>query len=417
MMRARTWLYVAVALTLPFSSLAQEPNVDRVEDNLATTNQELQSAVANQKQLETDVAQQLLAESEITTKLVAAARDVVAGEQALITTNDKMMELEAEEKMIRRNLLSKQESLSKLLAALQVLEQNPPPAFVVAPGDIVAALRGAMMFGAVVPEMRDDALRLINQLERQKSIRQELLVNQNEAKRQLAALQTQHMELNALLVNRQNQLKQTQNELAEQQKRASELAKKSKNLEELLNKLQTEETNRIAKLTAKAKAEEDERARQLALAPPTQPMSQRKGTLDYPVQGQILGTFGSDNGVGGTLNGITIAVREGFQVRSPVDGKVKFAGRFRSYGELIIINAGEGFLVLIAGLENISVKLGQTLRAGEPIGMMGQSAHSGLTIGQKSVTKSPILYVELRKNGKPIDQQGWWIGSRKEANQ
>ena len=96
---------------------------------------------------------------------------------------------------------------------------------------------------------------------------------------------------------------------------------------------------------------------------------------------------------------------------APSDGWVAYAGHFRGYGQLLIINAGEGYHVLLAGMEKIAVDVGQFVRAGEPVGTMGAQATQSTMIGNPSESAKPILYVEFRKNGDAINPRPWWAGN------
>jgi septal ring factor EnvC (AmiA/AmiB activator) len=93
-----------------------------------------------------------------------------------------------------------------------------------------------------------------------------------------------------------------------------------------------------------------------------------------------------------------VATRAQAQVISPADGKVEFAGPFRSYGQLLILDAGEGYLVLMAGMKEISADMGQSVRAGEPVGIMGKGPSSVTLLGDQIQEARPVLYVEFRKN-------------------
>src|SRR5690606_2996461 len=94
-------------------------------------------------------------------------------------------------------------------------------------------------------------------------------------------------------------------------------------------------------------------------------------------------------------------------VTAPVDGSILYAGPFRSYGQLLILNAGEGYHIVLAGIDRISVSPGQTVLAGEPVGLMGEArTASAVAFGDGSA--SPELYVEFRKDGKPVDPAPWW---------
>ena len=82
-----------------------------------------------------------------------------------------------------------------------------------------------------------------------------------------------------------------------------------------------------------------------------------------------------------------------------------YAGEFRSYGQILIINGGGGYHVLLAGLSQIDVQVGQFVLAGEPIGVMVAAPK---TTSTKSQDIAPVLYVEFRKNQRPIDPGPWW---------
>ena len=120
-----------------------------------------------------------------------------------------------------------------------------------------------------------------------------------------------------------------------------------------------------------------------------------KGKLPIPARGKIVMKYGEQKVKGVSSKGITIATRENAQVISPFDGAVVFAGPFRGYGNMIIVEHGEGYLSLLAGLGSIDVELGQMLLAGEPVGVMPQEQNAE-------------LYVEIRKDNQPINPTAWF---------
>jgi len=106
-----------------------------------------------------------------------------------------------------------------------------------------------------------------------------------------------------------------------------------------------------------------------------------------------------------------IKTRYGAQITSPTDGWVVYAGKFRTYGQLLIIKAGDGYHVLLAGLSRIDVQSGQFVLAAEPVGTMKSAP--GLRAGKNS----PRLYVEFRKDGRPINPRPWWSASSRQRVQ
>ncbi len=144
---------------------------------------------------------------------------------------------------------------------------------------------------------------------------------------------------------------------------------------------------------------------------PAIPFSDARGKLPLPAQGRRALTFGEKTQFGGQSKGMVIETRPSAQVTSPCDGWVVYAGEFRSYGQLLIINAGDGYHVLLAGLSQIDVQPGQFVLTAEPVGTM--------SVGQKNSTSAPVsgpvLYVELRKDGRPIDPDPWWASGQQKV--
>jgi septal ring factor EnvC (AmiA/AmiB activator) len=145
---------------------------------------------------------------------------------------------------------------------------------------------------------------------------------------------------------------------------------------------------------------------------PAIPFASAQGKLPLPAQGRRALSFGDRTQYGGQSKGTVIETRYAAQITSPCDGWVVYAGEFRSYGQLLIINAGGGYHVLLAGLSQIDVRSGQFVLAAEPVGTM-----SG---GQKNTPSSaqisgPVLYVEFRKDGRPIDPGPWWASGQQKV--
>ena len=128
--------------------------------------------------------------------------------------------------------------------------------------------------------------------------------------------------------------------------------------------------------------------------------AKNKLRLDLPVGGKIIEVFGELDGIGLKSKGINIITPSGAQVFSSFDGKVLYANNFRNFGPVLIIDHGDGFNTLMMGLERIDVKIGQNLLTGEPVGVMKELKPS-------NKHASPELYLELRRNGKPVNPLAW----------
>jgi septal ring factor EnvC (AmiA/AmiB activator) len=148
---------------------------------------------------------------------------------------------------------------------------------------------------------------------------------------------------------------------------------------------------------------------------PAIPFHLAKTRLPMPAQGRRVLSFGEKTQYGGQSKGLVLETRTGAQITSPCDGWIVYAGEFRSYGQLLIINAGGGYHVLLAGLSQIDVQPGQFVLAAEPIGTM--SGSPGQNAAAKTQTSAPVLYVEFRKEGRPVDPDPWWVETRQEGHQ
>ena len=411
----RNRLLSAASVLALLQGIAHGQTVDPTAQ-LGQVEQSLKDSSDKQAALANDIETAIKAQAEISDKLIVLAKTLESQQSAVQTADQKLKKLGAESIIIRSTLAEKQDQLSELLAGLQRLEQNPPPALVVEPQNILQALRGAMMFGAVVPEMRDQAQNLQNDLHRLEVIKTETEDTKKSQEAALQALAVSQIELIKLQTEKKAFAASSAKSLTDEKLRSAELAKQAKNLKQLLAALEEEKKKAEALKTAEAKAlEETERKKREALMRPMMVFTEAHGKLDYPVQGDKLKQFGEDNGLGGTSDGLAIAASADSTVISPVDGRVEFAGPFRSYGQLLILNVGEGYLVLLAGMNQISAEIGQSIRAGEPLGQMGKGPSSVALIGSETNNAQPVLYIEFRKNNDPVDPSPWWIGGRKEA--
>ena len=405
----------AVSMTLAASGFDAEAAGDQ-ESQLGTVEQQLQSSKAEQERIAVEIAAALQEQEDISAKLVDISQRIQSQEASISGSEARLLKMNQEEVVILSDLAEKQDVLSELLAGLQRLEQNPPPALVVEPNDVLAALRGAMMFGAIVPELRDEARALSQKLARLEDLRAGVRQRKAALSADIERLQASRDDLKGL-VDRKRQLVAAANtELDGERQRTADLAGKAQTLKQLIASLAEDQKRQEVEKAKQAAAEAlNAKRQQDAREQPKIALADAKGRLAYPAQGQILKRFGDDDGLGGTLHGLVIATRETAQVTAPADGRVEFSGPFRSYGQVLILNAGGGYHVLLAGMDRISAQTGEFLRAGEPVGQMGNGPSSVTLLGDVIQDKRPVLYIEFRNNIEAIDSSPWWIGGRQEA--
>jgi septal ring factor EnvC (AmiA/AmiB activator) len=418
----RTFLVAVAALAAGTSWVAAQ-----TADDLSTIEQQIDASRTLQEQMSAEREAIMREQEALSQKLIALAEKIQSREAAILAAEERLAELSAEQLRIHSGLASRREEISRLLAGLQRIERNPPPALVVEPTDVLSALRSAMMFGTIVPELRQEAASLSAQLGRLQTLEAQTKTEQDQLKDHVVRLLQSRQEMTDLQARKKSLLADTLERLKAEKERASELAAKAQDLKQLLSNLEAERLKAEAAEKARAEAEartaaelkaKAEAQARLEAAKKLQPrlaFSDTRGRLQYPAQGQILKAYGANDGFGGTTRGVFVATRADAQVVTPVDGRVEFSGPFRSYGQLLILNTGGGYHVLLAGLGEITAEQGQFLQAGEPVGIMGKSAAPGTLTGDQLQDGRPVLYIEFRKNGEAIDSSPWWIGGFAQA--
>jgi septal ring factor EnvC (AmiA/AmiB activator) len=417
---------VLLALTLSAAAGMSE-DAPPLQGDLDTVERELAQSREQQERIRAGIEAGVREQEELSAKLVTIAGDIQGSEAALSAAEGRILELSKEAVVIRAALAEKQDVLSDLLAGIQRLDRNPPPALVVEPHDVLSALRGAMMFGAIVPEMREEAAALAGKLARLDEIKASVEAEKQDMAARIEDLEKARTDIAALTARKKELLADANRSLKEENRRARELAGRAKTLAQLLadlaeeksraeaERLEAEAAARTEREKAEAAAAAERRRIEDALRAPRLAFADARHKLPYPAQGRIVKNFGEDDGLGTSLRGIVIATRDGAQVIAPADGEVEFAGPFRSYGQLLILNTGGGYHVVMAGMNLVSAELGQHVRAGEPVGTMGRSPAPVILTGGELPEEAPALYVEFRKNGEAIDSAPWWVGDVKEA--
>ena len=350
---------------------------------------------------------------DLSQRLIATAQSVKAREAMITAAEQRIVALDQEEGRLTANLVRRRAQLADLLVGLQRLERNPPPPLVTRPDDALAAIRGAMVLGSIVPALERETALLNREIARLAEVRAAKRSELDDLAQNVARLGEARSELVSLLARKQTLISGTRARHAQERERVQALADKARSLSQLLDSIA--EQRRLGLLKEHADKEAAERRREELVNRPHVAFAAALGRIDYPAQGQILRDFGASDGYGSTTSGLFLATRRSAQVTAPADGKVEFAGHFRSYGQLLILNVGEGYHVLLAGLGEISTQSGQYVRAGEPVGVMGEAPARATLIGDLLDDPRPILYIEFRKDGSAIDPAPWWVGSRKEA--
>jgi septal ring factor EnvC (AmiA/AmiB activator) len=353
---------------------------------------------------------------KINAELIATASRIRTVEASIAAAEDRLKPLTDSEDSIHRSLDSRRAVIAEVLAVLQRMGRRPPPALLLRAEDALQAVRGAMMLGAVLPEMRQEAAALAGDLADLARVRQEIAGEQKRLQTDKKALAEEQQRLTLLTSERQKQVAEKESALSETRRKATALAREADNLMDLIAKLERELESPKPAAGSASGSKPDEVAPGSATDPgrltPAITFASARGLLPLPVNGVKMREFGDPDGRGGSEKGLLMATRNRAQVTSPCDGWVVYAGTFRSYGQLLILNAGDGYHVLLAGMERISVDIGQFVLTGEPVAVMGSGSQVAAILA--TGVSQPVLYVEFRKDGTPINPSPWWATSEGE---
>jgi murein hydrolase activator len=338
-------------------------------------------AVSKQKAAALAAAAAALAKetAALQASLVQRAAAVQAAETELSQLEATLATLEDARKAKAADLATKRHALMLSLAALERLAMTPPGAALVDeyPLDIA---RGSMLLKVAVPELQHRAAGLESELTQMVTLGREIESRRARAQGVAASLEQDRQQVAELLKRKADLRRQTAVQAASSQARTAKLAAEAQDLRDLLDKL------------AKQKPESPVGPKPDNIRPfPTQ-----QASLIPPVSGSLVGRFGAIDSSGYPAKGIELETRPGAAVVAPFDGQILFRGPFRSYGEILIIQHDGGYHSLLAGLARSDAVVGQWVVAGEPVGAMGPSQGG-----------NPKLYMELRRDGHPIDPVPW----------
>lgn len=464
---AATLTVLACVAVTPLAAEDASLTPEQAERALQQRKRELAATEGQAQTLQSGVADLDTEREKLNARLVETAGLIQHSEAQLTAIEGRMSELESQENIVRGSLVQRQVQISQLLGALQRMGRNPPPVLVTRREDALKMVRSAMLLAAAFPELRGQALSLSGRLDELVRVVSQIRTEGVRLQSETDRLNEARARLTSLVEAKKSTIADRQQELSSVRAASAEISKSVSDLSELITKLDRAVTEKTAlgayetELKTRAQDNTSQQATggkivvadiapdsvpattqtetKVALSVPAKPkirvvelapsetsalaanpgrikpaiaFASAHGKLPFPAQGRHVVSFGEKTQYGGQSKGIVIETRSGAQITSPTDGWIVFAGEFRSYGQLLIINAGDGYHILLAGLSQIDVQPGQFVLTAEPIGTM-----SGGPKGASSTapSNSPVLYVEFRKDGHPIDPDPWWVESQKKV--
>ena len=463
--------FVANSLVLLFSLLffaAKAQNIDPAAKQLLDLEKTLEQSQTERKRITNQAGKVERDLASVRQDMISTAEDIQNQEYSLTILENRIDNLEAKAKDLTEVLGRRDAQMGQVLLALERLALRPGDALTLHPLAPDDAVRSAILLRAAVPHIKHSAAELQTQLSGLYQIRRQIINQKDHVAVASENLQHKRNQLNDLIREKERQQAALATQRTAIDRRVAEIAREAQDLRELFEKLAVEKKQReseerirhekelklalgrtveenriilkppsgmknkenkiILKLPSDKKnkntADSEVQIPNLTLNPETatkvansqhaslreqiiaRSFAKARGTMPFPVSGDLMKKYGeasSSKKIGASrARGITINGRSGAQVVAPFDGIVAFAGPFRGYGQLLIIEHSEGYHTLLAGLGRIDCSVGQLVLAGEPVGVM---ENAGIT----------SLYVELRRNGQPINPLPW-LATRREIS-
>lgn len=383
--------------------IAAMPAPAHADPDAASRNIKAELAAKQAEKAETEKKAKALS-SEVTkikSRLVDASGSLRKLEDDLDQTDKKLASLQAQKKQQLLRLSRDEAAISDLVSAAHKYHSTPTPMLVLQ-GAPVDAARAALVFKTILPDLHAQSADLRQQLAELERIESDISDNLAKNKKELSKYNNEQKELQSLLEERRNLYKKTEASRKAQEREVANLAKEAKSLDDLVAKIQQ-------KPTVRPQADDDGDAAPAARSPVATARLEKAvsryalpSSIKQPVSGTVRVGFGEKDDLGANSKGVTFTTRAGATVVTPLSGKVRFAGPFQKYKQILIVEHQGGYHSLIAGLGRIDTVVGASLAAGEPVGAAETSVSDAL------------IYYELRHNGKAVNPQKMTTAQRKQ---
>ena len=354
---------------------------------------------ARQKKLAEETRKLQVEVRKLRRETIAVARQMQEREGLISTLENQLVELRDEQTARKASLKQQRLQLSDTLGAFSRMPAAPEKLFFLYPGDPEQAVRSAMLLKEAVPALRDRADSLRDELHALAAVEQDIASKLKELTQAEDSLGLERARMTSLLAQKKALVDKARVKEEKSRKRISKLVSEAKSLKDLINKLNKARPKaRPAPENPEQPAADDEGRIAVMERPDTVRPFPAKGPVTAPVVGRLVQKYGQDLGFGQTAKGLRVQTRAKAQIVAPHDGQIVFSGPFRDHGLILIIEHPGGYHTVLAGFETVDVITGQWLVSGEPVGSMGA----------RSANKGPELYVELRRDGRPVNPLNWF---------
>ncbi|MCH2547519.1 MAG: peptidoglycan DD-metalloendopeptidase family protein [Alphaproteobacteria bacterium] len=395
-------LLATALLTAMLAAPVFAQQIDKVESDLASTIQALESAAKQQEKLE---ARNTKLRKELTTlqnDLVSITSKIQRQEKLLSELETNLQNLQNEERDKADKLLLRRREQAHLIQTILKLSTVPPEMVVAMPGNFENTLRTAKVLGLTTKTLTQEAEQISRELGEIHALQDQIKQNHYRISSQKTTLEKNESVMAAKLDARETIQNTLLSRYAQQEQQVQKLSKASETLKELMSQLEDRHLQAQQKAAKLAMVPSNKPSLAVNEFPPkqdnaetAQKFTQAKGRISLPAEGKIFTSYGDATKDGDASRGISLRTREGAKVTAPYAGEIVYTGTFLDYGNMVIIRHEGGYHSLLAGMDVVRAKFGQQVIKNEPIGEMGRN------------NEKTALYMEIRKDNRPIDPMPW----------
>lgn len=373
----KTFLLSASLLLIALQPAFAVEKIEPKKAQLKEMESKVETEKANQEQLKAAADKIEKDMKGLKTDLIDTTKSVQKNERALQDIEDKIEALQKQKQDIESTLKAKRASLANLILALERIRRLPPETLIARPDAPLETAQAATVMGSILPEINKRANQLKADLQTLSEVETDLNNQKAEVETAMAKLKTNKNKMDKLVDERSKALDTTKKQVAAKSQEIANLTKEATDFRDLIKKLEKKNREIDARTGNAPKRDKNDDA------------GPALGTGRLPVSGIIKTRYGETDEIGASSQGLIFAAREGSVVVAPLGGVVRYAGTFRNYGKIVLIEHKNKFHSLVAGLGKVDTFVGQRVEAGEPIGALPSS--------------SGRLYYELRYQGDPVN--------------
>lgn len=380
-----------LAAAVSAQSGAAMDEVAEARQAMAEARRQGDRARARAERLEAEAAR-ITQSAERTARDAAAVAARIQETEADVARQEERIRLIAEQRRaLRERLARRQQPLIRLTAALQRLSRRPPALALLRPGSVRETMYMRALLETMLPEVERRTAALRADIDKGRALERRALGAASELRASETELRARRKRLVAIETRQRLASRQASGTAAREAERALALAERARDLGGLIDELgrQSALRDELARLPGPVMRPVQPTAAQVVAEATPAPAAAGLTRYMLPVTGRVVAGFGETPPGQARSRGIALATRAGAQAVAPAPGRVVFAGPYRGYGRIVIVEHEGGWTSVVTGLAQLDTRVGEMLVAGSPLGIAG--------VGE------PIVTLELRRAGEPVN--------------